>query len=139
LWQGSLATDENLVKWKEMLNRFRDATVVCGDREVYILWLKRRKHTLKITIPEVFCTYTVSLMITNKSLQIQDIDLIHADRTHAAWVLSPNAIEEPCVAFSRGSLLWIYNPTHKGLSSYLRGHGGVRISHLILMIMDDGS
>lgn len=76
--------------------------------------------------------------IASKSLQIQDIDLIHADKTHAAWVLSPNAIEEPCVAFSRGSLLWIYNPTHKGLSSYLRGHGGVRISHSILMIMDDG-
>ncbi|KAL9715888.1 hypothetical protein Ac2012v2_000331 [Leucoagaricus gongylophorus] len=107
LWQGSLATEENLAKWKGMLDKFRDAVVVCGDTEVYVLWLKRRKHPLKITIPE-----------------IKDIEMIHADKTQSAWVLSPNAIEEPCVAFSRGSLLWIYNPARKGLSSYLRGHGG---------------
>jgi len=75
--------------------------------------------------------------LTRKSSQIKDIERIHADKTQAAWVLSPNAIEEPCVAFSRGSLLWIYNPARKGLSSYLRGHGGVRISCFILMIMVD--
>jgi len=62
LWQGSLATEENLAKWKGMLDKFRDAVVVCGDTEVYVLWLKRRKHPLKITIPEVLYTCTASLV-----------------------------------------------------------------------------
>ncbi|KAJ3573661.1 hypothetical protein NP233_g2285 [Leucocoprinus birnbaumii] len=114
LWEGSLATEENLTKWKGMLSKFRDAVIVCGDTEVYVLWLKRRKHPLMITIPEH-----------------KEPELIHADKTNAAWVLSPNAIEEPCVAFTRGSLLWIYNPVHKGLSSYLRGHGGAITSIVV--------
>ena len=45
-----------------------------------------------------------------------------------AWALSYTAIAEPLVIFSCGNLLYIYNIRRKGISSYLRGHGGVRIS-----------
>jgi polycomb protein EED len=45
-----------------------------------------------------------------------------------AWALSYTAIAEPLVIFSCGNLLYIYNICRKGISSYLRGHGGVRIS-----------
>lgn len=57
-----------------------------------------------------------------------EVDLIHSDTTQVAWVLSPNAIDQPLLILSRASLIWIYNPVSKGLSSYLRGHGGVRFS-----------
>ena len=45
-----------------------------------------------------------------------------------AWALSYTAIDEPLVIFSCGNLLYIYNIQRKGISSYLRGHGGVRLS-----------
>ena len=45
-----------------------------------------------------------------------------------AWALIPKAIAEPLVIFSCGNLLYTYNIRRKGISSYLRGHGGVRIS-----------
>ena len=47
-----------------------------------------------------------------------------------AWALSYTAIAEPLVIFSRGNLLYIYNICRKGISSYLRGHGGVCIPSL---------
>ncbi|KAF7784640.1 hypothetical protein Agabi119p4_805 [Agaricus bisporus var. burnettii] len=107
LWDGSLATEQNYAKWNVVVNKFRDTVAIGGDTSVYILWLKRRKHPLRINIPET-----------------PEVDLIHSDTTQVAWVLSPNAIDQPLLILSRASLIWIYNPVSKGLSSYLRGHGG---------------
>ena len=52
---------------------------------------------------------------------------LEADKMCVAWALSYTAIAEPLVIFSCGNLLYIYNIFRKGISSYLRGHGGVRI------------
>jgi len=52
---------------------------------------------------------------------------LEADKMCVAWALSYTAIAEPLVIFSCGNLLYIYNIRRKGISSYLRGHGGVRI------------
>ncbi|KXN83867.1 Coatomer subunit alpha [Leucoagaricus sp. SymC.cos] len=107
IWDGSLATEENVIKWKDLIDKFRDTIVICADTDIYLMWLKRRKHPLRVKLPKEI-----------------DTKLIHSDKTYAAWVLSPNAIDEPCVVISRGSLMWIYNPVHRGISSYLKGHGG---------------
>ncbi|KAF9455084.1 hypothetical protein P691DRAFT_800093 [Macrolepiota fuliginosa MF-IS2] len=107
LWGGSLATEENLAKWNGVLDKYRDTIAVGGDTMVYIIWTKRRKHPRRIKIPET-----------------PEVKLIHHDTTNVAWALSPNAIDEPLLIISRGSLLWIFNPVRQGLAGYLRGHGG---------------
>lgn len=68
-----------------------------------------------------YCGFKLTIIL----LKIPEVKLIHPDTTNVAWALSPNAIEEPLLIFSKASLLWIYNPVRKGLASYLRGHGGV--------------
>lgn len=123
-----MAIEDNLTKWNSVLDTFRDAIAIGCDTKVYIVWLKRRKHPLVIKIPEVchaalcvFCGFKLMAI----SMKVPEVKLIHPDTTNVAWALSPNAIEEPLLIFSRASLLWIYNPIRKGLASYLRGHGGV--------------
>jgi polycomb protein EED len=133
-WEGSLATEENLTKWKNVIDIYHDSIVVCADTEIYILWLKKRKHPLKIEIPKVL-QLILSRYYTGtdcKLFKMAETKLIHSDKTYAGWVLSPSAIEEPCIVFSRGSLIWMYNPIQKGICSYLRGHGGVRPSLSVL-------
>lgn len=70
-----------------------------------------------------YCGFKLTVIL----LKIPEVKLIHPDTTNVAWALSPNAIEEPLLIFSKASLLWIYNPVRKGLASYLRGHGGVSL------------
>jgi len=43
-----------------------------------------------------------------------------------AWALDYREISQPLIIFSRGSILYIYNIQRKGISGYIRGHGGVR-------------
>jgi len=43
-----------------------------------------------------------------------------------AWALDHREPFDPLIIFSRGSVLYIYDIQRKGISGYIRGHGGVR-------------
>ncbi|KAJ3507856.1 hypothetical protein NLJ89_g6071 [Agrocybe chaxingu] len=106
LWQGTLNTDDNLAQWKAMIAQFWDAVAVGAERSVYIYFASKRKAPLTIKLPP------------------DNQQLLDADEMCVEWSLSHFAPFEPVVAFSRGSLLYLWNPIRMGMAGYLRGHGG---------------
>lgn len=109
LWKGTLNTLEHLPTWKKMIAEFWDAVAVGSDHYLYVFFTDRRQPPCCVQLPP--------LPDHPKRLE--------ADKMCVAWALSYTAIAEPLVIFSCGNLLYIYNICRKGISSYLRGHGGV--------------
>ena len=54
-----------------------------------------------------------------------------------AWALNYREPSQPLIIFSRGSILYVYNIERRGISGYIRGHGGVRriLDNILLIFL----
>ena len=115
-----------------MIAEFWDAVAVGSDHNLYVFFTDKRQPPCCVQLPPLpvsFFKYTHQLEDSPLKYSPQDnVKRLEADKMCVAWALSYTAIAEPLVIFSCGSLLYIYNIRRRGISSYLRGHGGVRIS-----------
>ncbi|KAF8971377.1 WD40-repeat-containing domain protein [Flammula alnicola] len=106
LWQGSLDTPENQAPWKNLVSEYWDAVAVTSDYCLYVFFTQKKRAPLCVKLP-------------------QDAQkILPNDVMCVAWALDHTAPFQPLIIFSRGSVLFIYNPERMGISGYLRGHGG---------------
>ncbi|TFK41221.1 WD40-repeat-containing domain protein [Crucibulum laeve] len=113
LWQGSLR-DQDASLWKKTISEFADAVAIGSRDSMYVFFVKTKRNPICVTLPSE-----------------PDLRILPPDCMNVAWSLSPHALDEPMLIFSRGSLLYIYNVVRKGIASYLRGHGGTITSIVV--------
>jgi hypothetical protein len=113
-----------------MVSDFSDAVAVGSLRKAYIFFTQRSKNPVCVSLPQVRRFSVLHVMSSQHSLFKDEADLnaLPTDAVNVAWTLDPNSPFEPLLIFSYLNLLYIYNVNRKGMSSYLRGHGGVRAS-----------
>ncbi|KAF9457454.1 WD40-repeat-containing domain protein [Collybia nuda] len=108
LWGGSLFTPDAFSQWKVMISKWSDAVAVSGDHCVYVFFIDEPRTPMHISLPQIEST----------------IKPLPTDSINIAWAIQPGSPLEPLLVFSHMNLLYIYNVEKKGVSSYLRGHGG---------------
>lgn len=129
LWKGNLHTIDHLEEWKTFISKFYGAVAVGSDRSLFVYFTHNQSSPLCVMLPPVGCWKQFAVADTQTSFQLQDTQtstLLAADKMCVAWALDHRKPSQPLIIFSRGSILYIYNIERKGISGYIRGHGGVR-------------
>ncbi|KAF9481000.1 hypothetical protein BDN70DRAFT_931236 [Pholiota conissans] len=105
LWDGTQYTPEIEKGWKQLVAQYWDAVAVTSDYSLHIFFTQQKKNPLSVRLPE------------------DEQKLLETDTMCVAWAINLDKPLEPLVLFSRGSVLYSYNPERLGINGFMRGHG----------------